>query len=295
MGGINASEDSPFKYYRYDPSIPAAGLFIALFILTTTLHTYQFIRTRTWIMLPLVLGGFCEWIGYIGRILSSNESPDFTMGPFLLQNMLLLLAPALFAATIYMSLGRIVRATGGEAYCIIRPKWLTSIFVACDISGLAIQGIGAGVMTAGTLEDYHMGEKIVIAGLALLVAAFGLFVVLAVVYDMRMKRAPTVESKATKLDWRRDLRALYVASALIFARSVVRLVEFSQGNDGWLLRHEWTLFVFDSIPMWAVMVLFNVVHMSHAQALLNGGRYSELMGLRIREAGKPVLEGEEKV
>lgn len=77
-------------------------------------------------------------IGYIGRILSSSESPNFTMGPLLLQNMLLLLAPALSAATIYMSLGRLIRATDGTAYTLVRPKLLTTLFVSCDVAGLAI-------------------------------------------------------------------------------------------------------------------------------------------------------------
>ena len=47
--------------------------------------------------------------------------------------MFLLLAPALFAASIYMILGRIILLVEGEAHSIIKRRWLTKIFVAGDV------------------------------------------------------------------------------------------------------------------------------------------------------------------
>lgn len=61
-----ANTESTFKYYHYDPSAAAAGLFTALFFLATILHSYQMIRTRTWIFVPFVIGGVMEALGYIG-------------------------------------------------------------------------------------------------------------------------------------------------------------------------------------------------------------------------------------
>ncbi|KAM0277073.1 hypothetical protein ACHAQH_006081 [Verticillium albo-atrum] len=49
---------------------------------------------------------------------------------------------------------------------------------------------------------------------------------------------------------------LYGVSGLIMARSVFRLDEFIMGMDGYLLSNEWPLYVFDSVPMLAVMVIF---------------------------------------
>jgi hypothetical protein len=109
---------------------------------------YQIGRSRTWVMIFLALGGYCESIGYISHILSSNQAPNFTIGPYLLMKMLTLLAPALSAATTYMCLGRIVRATGGERYSLVRPSLLTRVFVASDITGLAVQRAGAGYIAA---------------------------------------------------------------------------------------------------------------------------------------------------
>lgn len=47
--------------------------------------------------------------------------------------MFILLAPALFAASIYMILGRIITLVGGQEHAIIRPQWLTKIFVTGDV------------------------------------------------------------------------------------------------------------------------------------------------------------------
>ena len=51
--------DNWFKYYRYDPSMAAAIIFIVAFLATTILHFYQLVRTKTWIVTPLLVGGIC--------------------------------------------------------------------------------------------------------------------------------------------------------------------------------------------------------------------------------------------
>lgn len=150
-------------------------------------------------------------------------------------------------------------------------------------------------MTAGSLAKFYAGEKVVIAGLAVLVASFGFFVLVAVTFDIRMRKAPTMRSCSSQLNWRRDLQALYIGSALILVRSMFRLVEYSQGNSGWLIRHEWTFYVFDSALMLVVLILFNVLHPSHVNALLYGGRYSERTGLRFIEIIKEEKDAQAEV
>lgn len=49
-----------FQYFRYDPSLAAAIIFIAAFMITSTFHVYQMISTRTWYLIPLVIGGCCQ-------------------------------------------------------------------------------------------------------------------------------------------------------------------------------------------------------------------------------------------
>lgn len=52
-----------FKYFRYDPSLAAAIIFLVAFMFTSTFLLYQMISTRTWYLVPLVLGGFYQYHG----------------------------------------------------------------------------------------------------------------------------------------------------------------------------------------------------------------------------------------
>lgn len=81
-------------------------------------------------------------MGYIGRIISSTEAPLFTDTPYIIQTFFLLLAPALFAASIYMELGRIILFLHGEHHALIRRTWMTKIFVFGDILSFVVQGTG---------------------------------------------------------------------------------------------------------------------------------------------------------
>lgn len=81
--------------------------------------------------------------GYAGRIVSSKQTPNWTEGPYIVQSLLLLLAPALFAASIYMVLGRIILLTDGEEHSLIRAKWLTKVFVLGDVLSFLTQSTGS--------------------------------------------------------------------------------------------------------------------------------------------------------
>ena len=58
----NGPNAEGFEYYRYDPSMAAAILFAILFAFTTIVHLYQFVQTRTWIMIPMLVGGLCKFL-----------------------------------------------------------------------------------------------------------------------------------------------------------------------------------------------------------------------------------------
>ncbi|CAI4233480.1 AMM_1a_G0000080.mRNA.1.CDS.1 [Saccharomyces cerevisiae] len=51
---------------------------------------------------------------------------------------------------------------------------------------------------------------------------------------------------------------LLLASVLIMVRSIVRIVEFIQGFDGYIITHEYFIYVFDAVPMFLVVLAFSV-------------------------------------
>ncbi|KAJ4320133.1 hypothetical protein N0V84_006020 [Fusarium piperis] len=77
-------------------------------------------------------------VGYAARCKSGTQSHDWTLGPFIMQATLLLVAPALFAATIYMELGWIIDMVYGEGHVMIPLRWLTKIFVIGDVFSFSL-------------------------------------------------------------------------------------------------------------------------------------------------------------
>lgn len=57
MSGSSSSTQFNFVYYYYSPSSAAAGIFLVLFGLSSLLHFYQLVRTRTWFMIAFLIGG----------------------------------------------------------------------------------------------------------------------------------------------------------------------------------------------------------------------------------------------
>lgn len=79
------------------------------------------------------------------------------MGPYIMQNLLILIAPAFMAASIYMILGRIIELTEGEKYSLVRKQWLTKLFVMGDVASLLFQSTGQYLFPLG-LELEHLAN-----------------------------------------------------------------------------------------------------------------------------------------
>jgi hypothetical protein len=120
-----------------------------------------------------------------------------------------------------------------------------------------------------------LGSHIILAGLFIQIIFFGLFMLVALIFDRRVRKNPTPLSVDPNIPWRKHLIVLFAASGLIMVRSIFRVVEYIQGNDGYLLRHEVYLYLFDSVLMLGVTLLFNIVHPSEVKALLVGGKASK--------------------
>ena len=106
-----------------------------------------------------------------------------------------------------------------------------------------------------------MGSHIIVIGLFVQLAFFGFFMVIAVCFHRRLVLVPTIQSHSS-FPWKKYMWTLYGASTLIMVRSVFRVVEYLQGSDGALLHHEAYLYILDALLMFAVMVVFNVIHPS---------------------------------
>ncbi|KAJ3545013.1 hypothetical protein NM208_g509 [Fusarium decemcellulare] len=246
----STQDPGEFVFYHYDPCLPAACIFIALFSLTSAVHLYQLARLRAWYFIPFLTGCCFEIVGFIGRALSATESPNWTTRSFTIQSLTLLLGPALLAASVYMVLGRLIQFLEAGNLSPIRPRWLTKVFVLGDVLSFVTQGA----------DDLSLGENVIVAGLAIQIVFFGVFIIAIVVFHYRINASPTTTSSTTNVPWRRFLQVLYVASCLIMIRSVFRVAEYAMGSDGPLLSSEAYLYVFDAALMFVVAAMFNVFY-----------------------------------
>jgi hypothetical protein len=176
------------------------------------------------------------------------------LAPYIIQATFILIPPAFFAATIYMILARIIRMVEGDHLSVIKPQIVTKVFVTGDILSFLIQGSASGLWVHPSLRT--TATVLVVFGLAVQLISFTLFAVCAIIFHRRLRRNPTARSYQVGPKWVQTLYMLYIVSVLIVIRSVFRIVEYVFGNDGYPISHEWTLYVFDSIPMILVTITF---------------------------------------
>jgi hypothetical protein len=71
------------------------------------------------------------------------------MGPYILTNIFILLGPTLFAASIYMTLGGLIRTVRAEHLSVIKITRLTKTFVWGDVLSFIVQGNSSSLSVMG--------------------------------------------------------------------------------------------------------------------------------------------------
>ena len=118
-----------------------------------------------------------------------------------------------------------------------------------------MQSTGGSLMgIADTRDQVKLGERVTIGGLWVQLAFFTGFMFVGGWWWWVLGHTGPGQEKRDELAIL--FRATAVASALIFVRSLFRVIEFMMGNDGFLLSREVFLYVFDAGLMVAVMGLF---------------------------------------
>lgn len=201
-----------------------------------------------------------EAVGYFIRYLASKD--ETSVGFFVIQTLLILVAPALLAASIYMILGRLILLLRAEAYTLVRASWLTKIFVGGDVLSFIIQLAGSGMLS----NNFNLGKSIILVGLVLQLVSFGIFIAAAAIFHYRMTRNPTTISYTMdsrgQMQWKGVMYLLYFSGGLIFIRSVFRFIEFTGGSDSIIMKSEAYLYICDSLLMFVVLAVLGYFHPS---------------------------------
>ena len=123
-------------------------------------------------------------------------------------------------------------------------------------------------MSSSQASTAKKGSHIVLAGLVIQILIFSFFFVVAFVFHRRLRAALAAQSQQhqhhhhSSLPWEKFLYILYLTSAFIMFRSIVRVAEFVEGFHGTIILHEVYLFVLDAVPMVLIMLVYNVAYPS---------------------------------
>jgi hypothetical protein len=118
------------------------------------------------------------------------------------------------------------------------------------------------LVQAKTQSEINTAQNMITGGLGIQVAFFVFFMVVTLLFHIRMRKAPSLRSQNLTVPWQQYIFVLYIASFLILIRSVFRIAEYVGGTDGKLLSTEIYLYIFDAALMFLNMVLFNLRHPS---------------------------------
>ncbi|CAF0971503.1 unnamed protein product [Didymodactylos carnosus] len=162
-----------------------------------------------------------------------------------------------------MILSRLIKFTHGEQFSIIKVSLLSTIFVIADIVSLLLQAAGGAMQASTGLET--IAKPVVIIGLVFQIVFFTFFLTAAIAFHLRMG-GRSVEQQVNFSsgggEWKQLLWIVYISGIFILIRSIYRVTEYSMGFNGYLMSTEVFFYVFDSLLMFIVMLVYNVWHPS---------------------------------
>ncbi|KAL6409776.1 sphingoid long-chain base transporter rsb1 [Ilyonectria robusta] len=242
---------------RYRPNVPSTIVFMAVFGLSTLLHTWQGVRTKTWgFMLSMISGCLLEIIGYVGRMIIYDNPFDFN--GFLMQIICITVAPVFFCSAIYVLLAQVINFID-PSISRIKPQFFYWVFIPVDIVSLILQALGGALSCVGT--DHHaveIGENISLAGLIFQVVTLVAFAALFADYVFRASRSPSRGrlTKAVNI----FLGLLFASTLIILVRCAYRIVELGQGYFSAIFRNEGLFISLESVTMCIAVLLLNAGH-----------------------------------
>ncbi|KAI8995671.1 RTA1-domain-containing protein [Trametes punicea] len=271
----DSSKDVDANLYGYTPTRSVCYIFVILYSVSTLLHMGQATRSRAWWLFPtVVIAGAAEVTGWVARTRSSYDPTERTS--FIIQISILVLAPTPFVAALFIGFGRISTRVGAE-YSRLSPKLYSRIFLTCDLVSLLIQGSGGSIAASATSNPSEMklGSDIILGGLIVQIISMSVFCYFMAEYAYRLavnrpfkKPDPSSYAEAALPPSRRTMDrsmkllivGICISTALLYIRSVYRIIEFSDGFNG-SIAHTQVLFdVFDGTMVTLAMYALNFMH-----------------------------------
>ncbi|KAL8283440.1 hypothetical protein RQP46_005850 [Phenoliferia psychrophenolica] len=223
-----------YDNYGYTPSIAMSGVFLAIFAISTILHTYQsFTRKSPRFMVLMSIAGGVELIGWAGRVWSRYD----------------------WYGSGYVLLGVVISVVAQDK-SFLSSKLFKILFITADIFSLVLQGAGGGIAaTANTNSAGDAGSNLMLAGIVIQLVVMIVFVG----YGLLWARRAQYELRTASSKLRLLLFGMLFSSIMIIIRGVYRTCELAGGFSGSLAQNQ-NMFLLDAIPISMATLALNVWH-----------------------------------
>ncbi|KAJ8112983.1 hypothetical protein ONZ43_g5261 [Nemania bipapillata] len=264
MSGGQYVEDS---IWFYAPNKGAAIFFSIAFFVTGAVHLWQAMWVVPNSMMMMMM--FCSALfvgGFIARVLGAFDYENIIK--YIVSIVLTYAAPPLYELGNYYILGRILYFV---PHCSpIHPGRVLTTFAAISTIIESLNGVGAAYVANRTLPEHiqNTGHTLFKIALILQLVVIVSFVGLATVFYRRCRNNGIDHAKVNQ-----PLLTLYVSTALIFARTVYRTVEyfeietvnfyapdFDPNAQSPIIRYELFFYLFEATIMLINSALINVRH-----------------------------------
>ncbi|BAE55920.1 unnamed protein product [Aspergillus oryzae RIB40] len=221
--------------YFYNPSLAASILFTILYTIPLLYHTYLSLiapytglQKKVPYFIPIAIGAATEVAAYAIRAASVHQQDN--IGLYATSSSLIVIAPVLVCASLYILIGRLIRSSAGggratpssdtetkepvQLFGRFSPSWIPRVFVTSDVVSFLTQAAGSGIASSNdwTGKEKDVGVGVLIAGLVLQLVTFGFFLVVVVWFDLSFASGEVEEGV------RSVLRGIYIAGFFIMVR-----------------------------------------------------------------------------
>lgn len=248
--------DATVIIYGYVPSFALAIAAAVLFTLSLFIHVFQIVRYRTWYFTTIPIALLLEITGYACRSLSAHVNP-YNVIYFVLQYFFIVTAPVFLSASIYAVLSVLINRIGME-YSPLKPKAVLWIFITSDVATTIMQICGAALIGSAqsNRKDPNTGNNILLAGLAIQVFDFFIFLILTGMFLYKAR----VAIASRKRNFQVFLLAFIIATLLVYLRTCFRLAETAQGVKSFLFGNEGFFIGLEFVPILLSVLVFNAWH-----------------------------------
>ena len=249
-GGYTGLDAQIYRWFHQIPKEAPAVFALVVFAILGLINLGITIRTRAWFMVTIAITAGLEVGGYACRIVMLHH-PGYN--PYVAMQALLIVSPIFLALVDYSATGKLMRMAQGGGR--LHPAWVARGFFASDILCLAVQGGGAGLSSSEKSGNQNIAKALLIIGLILQLIFFTIFTSITVYMNLNRKYG----LRGVK-EFKPIFFCLYSTIALMYIRSIFRVVEFSGGWFGNVATHEAWFYCFDFLMIFFCFVIFTVFH-----------------------------------